>query len=209
MRPTLLVKILAPVSLAAVLAVGGAILATRKRFRGFVYFLIPLVPSMGLLSLYIPLVFLDRTAASRPVLIEAGKALRLVMGISWVFFSHNHHRLNSPSDPGLRGLPAALAVTILNLALYAAALAFPPLRRLQTPISAILVSATLFYAGVSAFTVFRFTNRLEISTWAGIAAAGFSLVYFPLVALAEVFDVPYPLFSDEIPRSCRCIPTIL
>lgn len=206
MRPTLLLRILAPCSLAAVLAVMVAVSVARRRFKGFDAFLIPLIPSFGWIALYLPLLFIGDDTPLRPVLLELGKALRLTMGLSWVLFCRVHYRLCLVGRGGLKGVPVAVAVTILNLAFYLAALVYPGLARYQAPTASFIVSATLFYAGFSAFMILRFTKLLEVSTWTGLVIAGISLVYHPLVALADFFNVGYYSFSHEYPAAMQVHP---
>lgn len=199
-------------SLAALLALtaGTAItLAVRKRSdRGFLAYFLVLGPALVSVGIELVLLTSGADAGSRGGWIDIARGARMLLGPAWLSFCHLHYKMIL----GHRGLPAYKTVVALNglgCLFYLYTLAFPGLRNVQYRTASIILSATLFYAGIMAFAILRISKDLRRSSWSGIMCAGLSMVYYPFIALSEAFGLSFRNFSPEYPLSLQVFPFYL
>lgn len=198
---------------AAVAAVAALILSRRgsRGSDGFVFFFYPFAPS----ALFAACELARALAAAAGAEAAADRAssvasfVRLAIGLGWFAFSARQYLLNGVDCFVPRAFPAVTVATAANIALHAFDEATNRSFALAGFAVSVVSAATLLYAAFAAFYVLSRKNRLHRSTWAGIAAAGYSLVVYPFMGIADVFRFHYPLIDEAYPAWMQLHPWYL
>ncbi|HOX92093.1 MAG TPA: hypothetical protein PLC54_04165, partial [Spirochaetales bacterium] len=189
-------------------AVGIGVTVRKKGDRGFLAYYLVLGPGLVSVALELLLLASGPEAGYRSIVVDCARAARILLGPAWLSFCYLHYKLIL----GDRGLPAyktVLALNGLGFLFFILSLALPGLRNVQYRAASIILSATLFYAGIMAFTILRIRKDLRRSSWSGIVCAGVSMVYYPFIALSEAFGLSFGSFSPDYPLSLQMFPFYL
>lgn len=168
-----------------------------SRDKGITAFLYPLA-ALNLFA--VSRLFLDLSALTGtaiPGLQEFSRCVRLTHGLAWTLFCHRHFTLTGVNDFRHKLTVPLIALTALNiLAFLAASWAKTGLEPAYR-VNLLIMSATAFYAALTAFTLPLRSAAVLPSAWTGIWIAGISLIVYPLAVVSDVFGYRYPLFSGN------------
>ncbi len=203
-------RIVGMCAVVSALTVGAGIpvVAAKRGDKGFSAFFYVLAP--GLLSVLMEMMLSETgpDAGFRPTLVNIARAARISMGPAWLTFCHVHYKLILRGG-GLPFYRSWLGLNAVSGLLCIVSYAWPAAWAFQERSSSLVLSTSLFYAGGMAFAVLTRTKALPLSSWAGIACAGLSMVYYPFIALSEAFGLRFRHFSPEYPLSLQVFPFYL
>ncbi|MFA6506698.1 MAG: helix-turn-helix transcriptional regulator [Treponemataceae bacterium] len=131
------------------------------------------------------------------IMISAAMVCRLCLGFVWIWFMHKHLVLNMIDSRRLAITPYFAVLTVANIFLYILS-CFVTVPWANT-INSVVLAVCLFYAAGSGVVILWKHLELLPSTRTTINVAALSLIIYPLVSLADVFNFPYPLFRPDFP----------
>lgn len=205
--------------LGAFITLATAVFGKRFGDRGAPSLIFPLV-TLFILSLaeFLRLVLFASPPGILALILFLEEASRIVLSFAWVRVCHRHLLLNDIEDFRQRltpilAVPAALSLGLL-VALRLAGLDFPP----GGTIIDLQVAVFLLYAALSGLVMLFLKPIAMPSTLTILAAAGISVLVYPMVVLADVLgfsqhlgatpDVPYWMQAQPAYYLLICLPFI-
>jgi DNA-binding CsgD family transcriptional regulator len=178
-----------------------AVFGGRYGDKGATSLLFPLVPLFSLtlaeLLRQIGLISPEGATMAR-IAVAVEESSRILLAFGWVLASHRILRFCGIVDWRQRLTPLFAILCAAALALYAASRLLVLPFRVDRAIN-LEVALSLLYAAVSAI-VSSWQQHIEMaSARVAVAVAGMSLVFYPLVSLADILEFSYPGMEPHVP----------